>query len=91
MPSFDYQKKKKKILEEKKINKLKGPIVQNVKTETYFFTEINVFVITQSKVPKKGTGTKFQVAILVPYQLKCERYPTPVFIRPLRRRLKCGI
>ncbi len=36
---------------------------------TYFFTEINVFVITRSKVPKKGT-------VGYRYWFKCERYPT---------------
>ncbi len=72
MPSFDYQKKKKNSEKKKKVKKLKGPIVQNVEIESFwliFFTEINVFVITQrvkyrKKVPL-GTSTEFQVPIPV--------------------------
>ncbi len=60
MPSFDYQKKiKQEFLEENKL-----------KTVTYFFTEINVFVITERvKYRKKVPLGTF----------KSERYPTLVF------------
>ncbi len=73
MPSFDYQKKRKQeFLKEKKIV---GPYCSkcwNWEFWTYFFTEINVFVITQKvkywkKVPL-GTGTEFQVPVPVPVQ-----------------------
>ncbi len=43
----------------------------------YFFTEINVIVITQRvKYQKKVPLTEFQVPIPVPYWFKCEWYPT---------------
>ncbi len=49
---------------------------------TYFFHWNECFCYyTASKVPKKvplGTSTEFQVLIPVPYQFKCERYPTLV-------------
>ncbi len=76
MPSFEYQKKiKQEFLEEKK-KKNVGPYCSkcwNWEFWTYFFTEINVFVITQrvkyrKKVPF-GTGTEFQVPIPVPVQM----------------------
>ncbi len=67
MPSFDYQKKiKQEFLEEKKRKKIVGPYCSkcwNWEFWTYFFTEINVFVITQSKVPKKGTvGYRYRIS-----------------------------
>ncbi len=72
------EKNKQEFLEGKKII-IVGPYCSkcwNWEFWTYFFTEINVFVITQrvkyrKKVPL-GTGTEFQV----PYRFKCERYPT---------------
>ncbi len=67
MPSFDYQKKiQQEFLEEKKEKEIVGPYCSkclNWEFWSYFFTEINVFVITQrvkyrKKVPL-GTGTEF--------------------------------
>ncbi len=68
MPSFDYQKRiKHKKFWKKKNKKNCRAIVQNVKIESFgliFFTEINVFVITQrvkyrKKVPL-GTVPNFR-------------------------------
>ncbi len=81
MPSFDYQKKKKK-------NFWKKNIIKNCKALLFKMLKLRVLDLffhwnkcfcyyTESKVPKKGmlgTGTEFQVP--VPYRFKCEQYPT---------------
>ncbi len=62
--AFIWLSEKKK--QEKKEKTIEGPIVQNVEIESFtliFFAEINVFVITQSKVQKKGNRTEFQVPV----------------------------
>ncbi len=43
-----------------------------------FFHLNNLFVITQKVKYRKKVplGTEFQILIPVPYQFKCERYPT---------------
>ncbi len=67
MPSFDYQKKIWRISGRKKRKKIVGPYCSkcwNWEFWIYFFTEINVFVITQSKVPKKGTvGYRYWISV----------------------------
>ncbi len=64
MPSFDYQKKYNKKKREKNIV---GPFCSkcwNWEFWTYFFTEINVFVVTQSKIPNKFTvGDRYRIPI----------------------------
>ncbi len=80
MTSFDYQKKiKQEFLEENKQKKFVGPYCSkcwNWEFWTYFFTEINVFVITQSKVPKKRYRWVPVPNFRYRYRFKCERYPT---------------
>ncbi len=85
MPSFDYQKKIKiRISGRKEKIIIVGPYCSkcwNWEFWTYFFTEINVFVITQrvkyrKKVPL-GTGTEFQVPIPVPVPVQMWTVPNP--------------
>ncbi len=91
MPSFDYQKKiKQEFLEEKKnVVQMYCSKCWNWEFWTYFFTEINVFVITQrvkyrKKVPL-GTGTEFQVPIPVPVQMWTVPNPNRVWLVIMRR------